>query len=346
MPVEQRQNLILEVLNRLHRYVRDSGATNPAAYFQQYDPHTTGAVSVSAFRSALSAFHVPVFAISPSDMEVLTSYYPHGGDPSMVSYLMLLDDMMKTPHHLEANWRNTKPQAVATTSTVAQSTVLKLEKLERLRGELCMLQQKKMAVIAGLALQAKAGIAAHHSAIGKPAGSLAFTNIAGKRRDEVRKGYKEALKVAEAQANDEELALVKVAQSMDTIALHACPTSADEEFGFNLTTGTDWETELKLVDDRIIQINKAIAATTAGGAAAAIASRSPSPSLATRGSASSPSPGPDDAQATGRKSSPTRPPASNSVTETSRDAEQVALVRALALGRGEEPDDPDEEDEM
>ena len=336
MPVEQRSGLILEVLNRLHRYVRDSGAANPAAYFQQYDPHTTGAVSISAFRSALSAFHVPAFAVSPSNMEVLCSYYPHGGDPSMLSYLMLLDDMSKMPQHLEANWRNTKPHAVATTSTIAQSTVIKLEKLERQRGELCMLQQKKMAVIAGLALQAKAGIAAHHSAVGKPAGSLAFTKTSGKRVDEVRKGYKEALKVAEAQANDEELTLVKAAQAMDTIALHACPTSADEDFGFNLAPDTDWETELKLVDERIIAINKAIAATTAGGAAAALASRSPSPSLATRASASSPSPGPnDDAQATGRKSSPTtRSPPSNSVTENTRDAEQ-------ARGREKSQEKPD-----
>ena len=58
-----------------------------------------------------------------------------------------------------------------------------------------MLQQKKMALISGLSLHAKQGIAAYHASIGKPAGSLGFTQVAGKRRDEVRKGYKEALKV-------------------------------------------------------------------------------------------------------------------------------------------------------
>ena len=49
-------------------------------------------------------------------------------------------------------------------------------------------------------LQAKQGVTAYHSAIGEPSGSLGFTQVAGKRRDEVRKGYKEAIKVAESQA--------------------------------------------------------------------------------------------------------------------------------------------------
>ena len=100
--------------------------------------------------------------------------------------------------------------------------------------------------------------------------------------------------------------MIKVAQAMDTIAMHACPTCLDEDFGFGLTASTDWEVrqlkpvpphpfpapqpqqqqpwpwpvarspmslalsphaprpkqvELKLVDDRIIAINSAIAAT-------------------------------------------------------------------------------------
>ena len=38
-------------------------------------------------------------------------------------------------------------------------------------------------------------VEAIHGEVGLPAGSLGFTNIHGKRRDEVRKGYKEALKV-------------------------------------------------------------------------------------------------------------------------------------------------------
>ena len=103
--------------------------------------------------------------------------------------------------------------------------------------------------------------------------------------------------------------MIKVAQAMDTIAMHACPTCLDEDFGFGLTASTDWEVwqlkpvpphpfpapqpqqqqpwpwpvarspmslalsphaprpkqvELKLVDDRIIAINSAIAATAVG----------------------------------------------------------------------------------
>ena len=79
-------------------------------------------------------------------MDVLASHYSFGGDPSMISYLSLLDDMSKTPYHLETSWRKA--------STHASSSLIRLEKLERLRSELCMLQQKKLAIIAGLALQA------------------------------------------------------------------------------------------------------------------------------------------------------------------------------------------------
>ena len=177
----------------------------------------------------MSGFHVPNFAISPNDMEVLASYYAYGGDVSMLSYLAILDDMAKTPFHLEANWRKAAPSGCATTSATASSTLLKLEKLEKLRSELCMLQQKKMAIIAGLALQAKQGIVAHHADIGKPAGSLAWTNTAGKRRDEVRKGYKEGLALLNAQAGNaggEELTLVSVAQRMDLIALQQVESGA------------------------------------------------------------------------------------------------------------------------
>ena len=35
--------------------------------------------------------------------------------------------------------------------------------------------------------------------------------------------------------------MIKVAQAMDTIAMHACPTCLDEDFGFGLTASTDWE---------------------------------------------------------------------------------------------------------
>ena len=139
------ERLVVDLLTRLHRYVRDSGAA-PAAFFEAYDPLTTGAISIPAFRSALSAFHVPHFCLSTNDMEVLASHYSFGGDPSMISYLSLLDDMSKTPHHLESSWRKA--------STNAFSSLIRLEKLERLRSELCMLQQKKLAIIAGLALQA------------------------------------------------------------------------------------------------------------------------------------------------------------------------------------------------
>ena len=140
-----RERLVVEMLTRLHRYVRDSGAAAPAAFFEAYDPLSTGAVSIPAFRSALSGFHVPHFCLSTSDMEVLASHYSFGGDPSMISYLSLLDDMSKTPYHLETSWRKA--------STHASSSLIRLEKLERLRSELCMLQQKKLAIIAGLALQ-------------------------------------------------------------------------------------------------------------------------------------------------------------------------------------------------
>ena len=99
------QDLFWEILQRLHRYVRDSGAAAPAEYFSPYDPLSTGAISIPAFRSALSSFHVPHFALSSSDMDVLASHYSYGGDPSMLSYLALLEDMAKTPYHLEPNWR-------------------------------------------------------------------------------------------------------------------------------------------------------------------------------------------------------------------------------------------------
>ena len=141
-----RERLVVEMLTRLHRYVRDSGAAAPAAFFEAYDPLSTGAISIPAFRSALSGFHVPHFCLSTSDMELLASHYSFGGDPSMISYLSLLDDMSKTPYHLETSWRKA--------STHASSSLIRLEKLERLRSELCMLQQKKLAIIAGLALQA------------------------------------------------------------------------------------------------------------------------------------------------------------------------------------------------
>ena len=42
-----------------------------------------------------------------------------------------------------------------TTAGVASSSLIRLEKLERLRSELCMLQQKKLTIVAGLALQAR-----------------------------------------------------------------------------------------------------------------------------------------------------------------------------------------------
>ena len=43
------------------------------------------------------------------------------------------------------------------------------------------------------------------------------------------------------QASEQELTMIKVAQAMDTIAMHACPTCLDEDFGFGLTASTDWE---------------------------------------------------------------------------------------------------------
>ena len=143
-----RERLVVELLTRLHRYVRDSGAAAPiASYFEAYDPLSTGAVSIPAFRNALFSFRAPQFCLSTNDMEILAAHYSFGGDPSMISYLSLLDDMYKTPHHLETSWR----KASASTNG---SSLIRLEKLERLRGELCMLQQKKLAIIAGLALQA------------------------------------------------------------------------------------------------------------------------------------------------------------------------------------------------
>lgn len=226
-----RERLVVELLTRLHRYVRDSDAAAPiASYFEAYDPLSTGAVSIPAFRNALSSFRAPQFCLSTNDMQILAAHYSFGGDPSMISYLSLLDDMSKTPHHLEASWRK------ASASTKGSSSLIRLEKLERLRGELCMLQQKKLAIIAGLALQAslcqrlgvnaselsgaphsqlpglfnsaskpselnpstlrpcsrqaKQGVRAYHSAIGEPPGSLAFTQMSGKRRDEVHTGCK------------------------------------------------------------------------------------------------------------------------------------------------------------
>eukprot|EP00964_Phaeocystis_antarctica_P127119 scaffold90775_cov51-Phaeocystis_antarctica.AAC.2 len=38
-----RERLVVEMLTRLHRYVRDSGAAAPAAFFEAYDPLSTGA---------------------------------------------------------------------------------------------------------------------------------------------------------------------------------------------------------------------------------------------------------------------------------------------------------------
>lgn len=154
---QRQQGLVVGILQRLHRYVRDSGATTPAAHFAPYDPLSTGAISIPAFRSALSAFHVPHFCLSSNDIDVLASCYSFGGDPSgsMLSYLSLLDDMCKAPHHLEPNWRKAVPATTSTTAGVASSSLIRLEKLERLRSELCMLQQKKLTIVAGLALQAR-----------------------------------------------------------------------------------------------------------------------------------------------------------------------------------------------
>lgn len=337
-----RERLVVELLTRLHRYVRDSDAAAPiASYFEAYDPLSTGAVSIPAFRNALSSFRAPQFCLSTNDMQILAAHYSFGGDPSMISYLSLLDDMSKTPHHLEASWRK------ASASTKGSSSLIRLEKLERLRGELCMLQQKKLAIIAGLALQAKQGVRAYHSAIGEPPGSLAFTQMSGKRRDEVRKAYNEAIKVAESQASEQELTMVKVAQAMDTIAMHACPSCLDTDFGFGLAASTDWESELKLVDERIIVINSAIAATAVG-----------TPPQTSRSAAGSPtlmipripltSPAAATLEATGPRTSPTRRTspgqrtgrASASISDRLQHAEQVALVRALALGTGED-DEPD-----
>ena len=95
-----RERLVVELLTRLHRYVRDSGAAAPiASYFEAYDPLSTGAVSIPAFRNALSSFRAPQFCLSTNDMEILAAHYSFGGDTSMISYLSLLDDMSKTPHH-------------------------------------------------------------------------------------------------------------------------------------------------------------------------------------------------------------------------------------------------------
>jgi len=301
-----RERLVVELLTRLHRYVRDSGAAAPiASYFEAYDPLSTGAVSIPAFRNALSSFRAPQFCLSTNDMEILAAHYSFGGDPSMISYLSLLDDMSKTPHHLEASWRK------ASASTTGSSSLLRLEKLERLRGELCMLQQKKLAIIAGLALQAKQGVTAYHSAIGEPPGSLAFTQLSGKRRDEVRTAYNEAIKVAESQASAQELTLVKAAQAMDTIAMHACPSCLDADFGFGLGASADWESELKLVDERIVVINSAIAATAVGAPPQASRSAAGSPTLMIpRIPVDSPLTSPAAAtlaeKATGPRTSPTR----------------------------------------
>ena len=305
---QTRERLVVELLTRLSRYVRDSGAAAPiASYFEAYDPLSTGAVSIPAFRNALSSFRAPQFCLSTNDMEILAAHYSFGGDPSMISYLSLLDDMSKTPHHLEASWRK------ASASTTGSSSLLRLEKLERLRGELCMLQQKKLAIIAGLALQAKQGVTAYHSAIGEPPGSLAFTQLPGKRRDEVRTAYNEAIKVAESQASEQELTLVKAAQAMDTIAMHACPSwgPLDADFGFGLGASADWESELKRVDERIVVINSAIAATAVGAPPQASRSAAGSPTLMIpRIPVASPLTSPAAAtlaeEATGPRTSPTR----------------------------------------
>ena len=174
-----------------------------------------------------------------------------------------------------------------------------------------MLQQKKLAIIAGLALQAKQGVTAYHSAIGEPPGSLAFTQLSGKRRDEVRTAYNEAIKVAESQASEQELTMVKVAQAMDTIAMHACPSCLDADFGFGLAASADWESELKLVDERIIVINSAIAATAVGTPPQASRSAAGSPTLMIpRIALTSPLTSPTAAtlaeEATGPRTSPTR----------------------------------------
>jgi len=340
LPALQRQGLVVDVLQRLHRYVRDSGTTSPASYFAPYDPLSTGAVSIPGFRSALASFHVPEFAVSNNDMDVLAYYYCSGGDPSMLSYLALLDDMAKTPYHLEPNWRKAMPATNSCTSTVASSSLMKLEKLERLRSELSGLQQKKLAIIAGLALQAKQGIAAYHFAIGKPAGSLSFTQVAGKRRDEVRKMYKEALKMAEGQANSQELTMIRVTQAMDTVALHACPTCLDDDFGFGLDADTDWESELRRVDDRIIATNAAISSTSVGTNAQPHASPTV-PTQVPRAAAASPTSVTDEAHVAKGKRCPSKESSSkaSSITEKTRDAEQVALVRALGSSEVPEEDE-------
>jgi hypothetical protein len=43
------------------------------------------------------------------------------------------------------------------------------------------------------------------------------------------------------QASEQELTMIKVAQAMDTIAIHACPNCLDGGFGFGLTASTGWE---------------------------------------------------------------------------------------------------------
>ena len=35
--------------------------------------------------------------------------------------------------------------------------------------------------------------------------------------------------------------MIKVVQAMDTIALHACPTCLEKDFGFGFTAATEWE---------------------------------------------------------------------------------------------------------
>ena len=159
--------------------------------------------------------------------------------------------------------------------------------------------------------------------------------------------------MAESQASEQQLIMVKVAQAMDTIAMHACPTCLDDEFGFGLSADTDWEAELKLVDDRILAINAAIAATAVGTVAQARAV-SPEPHVQVpRAATGSPTSVTDEGRASPAKgrSSPTKPRAASGVTlghhprlgmtEKAQDDEQVALVRALALGRGEEPEEDD-----
>ena len=46
-------------------------------------------------------------------------------------------------------------------------------------------------------------------------------------------------RVRRLQASEQELTMVKVAQAMDTIAMHACPSCLDADFGFGLAASTD-----------------------------------------------------------------------------------------------------------